>query len=122
MRPSHHPALGWPGPAGPGGVGVAGEGVQDQDGVAGGRIELPPGLVGHRRPRGATTAFEREPGLGPTRAGELAAARVVARRARAPVRSVRRGHAPLAARNPASRSARMSSIDSRPTRGGPGRA
>ena len=52
------PASGGPGPARPGGVGVAGEGVADEDGVAGVGVELAPGLVGDgdvaragRRPR-----------------------------------------------------------------------
>ena len=34
MMPGHHPALGWPGPTGPDDVGVPGQGVEDEHGVA----------------------------------------------------------------------------------------
>ena len=52
--PSHQPGVGWPVAGGAGDVAVAGQGVEDQDGVRhGARVELAPGLVGDRhRPIG----------------------------------------------------------------------
>ena len=51
--PPHQPAVGCPGPAGPTHVAVAGERVQDEDGVVARGVELAPGLVGDAGPRAA---------------------------------------------------------------------
>ena len=71
-------------------------------------FELAPRLVGHGDLGQPAAALELEAPSPPTRAGELPPTGVVARQPGAGDGGLR--HAPLAARNPASRSARMSSI------------
>ena len=94
-------------------VGIPGQGVEHQDPVAPVGVELAPGLVRHRDPGQVSSPLEVETGSVPEEAGEPTPPRFVPRlphpRMRCP------GHAPLMARNPASRSAMMSSIDSSPT-------
>ena len=99
---------------GTGRMGVARQRVQDQDRVGPGPVQLTPRLVGDRHVRKAAARLERERCPSTVRDhGELAPPRLVPGSPNPWER--RRGHAPLAARNPASRSARMSSIDSMPT-------
>ncbi len=77
MMPGHHPALGVSRTDGPGGVGVTGEGVQDEHSVAGGGVELAPGLIGHVDRAQSTAHFEDEP-FGTDHSGEAPIPYVVA--------------------------------------------
>ena len=121
MVPSHQPTSPWPGPGGPGGVAVAGERVQHEHRVRRVGRERAPRLVrdGDRLERAAGLELQavgerRRTGGG--RGRRPAATPVPVTRSALHARAGGRVTALLAARNPASRSARMSSIDSMPDR------
>src|ERR1700727_1620489 len=96
------------------GMGVTGQRVQHQHGIAARRIQRAPRLVGDGDLVEATPALERKATF--FRTGEHRKLPPPGLVPGAPDAWVALGgHASLAARNPASRSARMSSIDSMPT-------
>ena len=93
---------------------VSREGMEHQDAVAPLRVWRPPRFISDRDLREHTAALQRDTTVGLAgKLHELPPTRITAGQPDAGKGLLR--HAPLAARNPASRSARISSIDSRPT-------
>ena len=96
------------------GVRIARQGVQNEDRIRTVLIELAPRFKSYRHTRQRGAVLEDETLVAvPLQLDELTPTGVIANLPRA--RNRRWAHASLTARNPASRSARMSSIDSSPT-------